>query len=64
MDWQPIESAPTDKTHILVWDNAVIIAYYEPALSGWRDVQEMYPLEPTHWMPLPNPPQTTEPRDE
>lgn len=56
MSWQPIESAPKDKTQILVWDNACIIAYYETALDGWRDAQEMFPLEPTHWMPLPEPP--------
>lgn len=56
--WFPIETAPKDGTDVLVWDKAFVIAYYETHIPPprWRSTDEMIPLEPTHWMPLPEPP--------
>lgn len=63
--WQPIETAPTDGTYILV---CVAGEEFHPVtvhrnMGGWekhfatRDrVHHMLDLSPTHWMPLPRPP--------
>lgn len=64
-DWQLIESAPMDGTHIQVWWPA---QYHEPItaffdnkdnfkwkVSGFGNVIN---TEPTHWRPLPSPPKT------
>lgn len=72
MKWRPIETAPRDGTAILIaggtysYDiyadetfNSVTIAYWYG--NHWRgeDRQahdEWYTHDPTHWMPLPEPP--------
>lgn len=58
MEWQPIETAPRDRA-ILVW--ATGAHDLEPIMCTckWHPdagfcVDEL--REPTHWMPLPNPP--------
>lgn len=58
MNWQPIESAPINKT-ILIWCarmNDILIADVE--LDGQVvDINTGYAAKrPTHWMPLPEPP--------
>lgn len=60
MEWQPIETAPKTTRHILVWLPAIQCT----AIASWWDDKwthafggSMYPNEPTHWMPLPAPPQ-------
>ena len=57
-DWQPIETAPKDGTDVLVWcGGAMFIAYME--VGRWffdRTDHSVKPL-PTHWMPLPAPPE-------
>lgn len=70
-DWQPIETAPKDGNEILVFYQTrkkVVIAYWEPQSynkkprpywaaigSHWIESDRKYP--PTHWMPLPAPPE-------
>lgn len=63
-DWQPIETAPRDGTYILAWfsihEHQVVAFYTYTQLGkgrwetkdGWSD----FDSEPTHWMPLPEPP--------
>lgn len=73
-EWQPIETAPKDRTHILLFVGndkpQIVVAYYESfvtedgtvewwAYADWllQDAAgEIF--GPTHWMPLPPPPQT------
>ncbi len=71
--WQPIETAPRDRTHVLlgtVGDRDMSVAYWDGktwqgAVNGFDAVRYMSDfgtdyLEhecPTHWVPLPPPPQ-------
>lgn len=72
MTWQPIATAPRDGTRVLLGpafpgppiDEAVVVGYWDrdEAHEGgqcWRDVEVSERLEPTHWMPLPDPPVST-----
>ena len=56
--WQPIETAPKDGLVVLVYPNyhcAVTCGYY--VKGTWRDdLDKNFEIEPTHWMPLPEPP--------
>lgn len=63
-EWQPIETAPKDATEVLGYvgpsyeGGCLILSYYRcNGLKAWRDWdQDIW--EPTHWMPLPQPPET------
>lgn len=65
MIWQPIETAPKDGSKLLGWEPPDSI-YTSPVLyavcwwsgNGWvRDGDDFdLVVEPTHWMPLPEPP--------
>jgi len=55
--WQPIATAPKDGTKILVHR----IGWHAPEIAQWSSYSHAWVLfegsvEPTHWMPLPNPP--------
>lgn len=61
--WQPIETAPKDGTQIII---AVAGDEYEPGWAWWSALRRAwfipntsiaYQMEPTHWMPLPPPPE-------
>lgn len=65
-EWQPIETAPRDRTQILVWDGRDISIALSGSFGAWHgtiggelvaeyDGYLTY-LKPTHWMPLPNAP--------
>ena len=63
-DWQPIETAPKDGTHVLLgWAVGVglVLSGYWPDWRGrkaWVTCVGQYQgsAAPTHWMPLPPPP--------
>ena len=52
--WRPIETAPRDYTYILIYDGKVRIAEWDGECWCAGDAFISYP---THWMPLPPPPQ-------
>jgi hypothetical protein len=61
--WQLIETAPKDGTEVLLYSHYLrqmfIGGYVRRGawkLFGHRD---LYETEPTHWMPLPAPPEVT-----
>lgn len=72
-DWQPIETAPKDNTDILLWNGRFvsvgrwnICEFYTRAQPYWATergymfgVQYDRACQPTHWMPLPEPPKVT-----
>ena len=59
MEWQPIETAPKDGTPVLAWlvnpSGDEYITVIKANRSGGWDWRSIY-FEPTHWMPLPEPP--------
>jgi len=59
-EWQPIETAPRDGTRVLIADEDVwmAVARFWPCNMAWtEDAASGLKLnEPTHWMPLPEPP--------
>lgn len=64
-DWQPIETAPKNGTHVLLYHKGGSIASgrwgkpFHMWLSSYRPSDTECDLEtpqPTHWMPLPPPP--------
>lgn len=68
--WQPIETAPTDGTEVLlyrakktssknaIWPNVTIKARLSSGhyRNGWLWGGHVRDTDPTHWMPLPAPP--------
>lgn len=61
-DWQPIETAPRDGTIILAYDPAchpdVYTVRFEHEHWAIADAEAFSTLtNPTHWMPLPSPPE-------
>lgn len=71
-EWQPIATAPTDGTHVDIWDGRRMTNMYlkdgDWAHSRWslgrpRDARKVHlrtrvyvGLKPTHWRPIPDPP--------
>ena len=54
MEWQPIETAPTDEP-IFTWDGEDILyaELFEGVWNGTDGVSSYVDFGPTHWMPLP-----------
>lgn len=61
-EWQTIESAPKDGTHILVYipDAKREVTEVKWMGSYWRNSFSIRSLSPIAWMPLPPPPTSTE----
>lgn len=64
MKWQPIETAPKDETRIILgrWSEWLgSMEAWDGRWSSWGDVWthkgRTNEMSPTHWMPLPEPPQ-------
>lgn len=56
-DWQPIETAPKDKADIiLAFDGISAPGHWIGDEWWWFSSGEEGPCDPTHWMPLPEPP--------
>lgn len=64
-DWRPIDTAPKNGTAVLV---ALAGGMYTPTVAYWRssitgsmwtipETNRYLIVEPTHWMPLPEPPE-------
>ncbi len=67
MKWQPIATAPQDGAEVLLFclskkydDTFRIVGYFSAAWNQWEidGVDDCFrnDLKPTHWMPLPEPP--------
>jgi hypothetical protein len=63
-DWQPIETAPKDGTRVLIAHTNVwmAVAWFWPCNMHWTEdtASGMKLNDPTHWMPLPDPPSSDE----
>ena len=61
MTWQPIETAPRDGSEILLWDKefeACAVGYFFEPFAQWVAFPGCTEeVNPTHWMPLPQPPE-------
>jgi hypothetical protein len=59
--WQPIDTAPLDGTKMLLWDgfDITVGAHYGAEFIEEFTVEALCYEKPTHWMPLPNPPEET-----
>jgi Protein of unknown function (DUF551) len=60
--WQPIETAPENEM-VLIWDGEhVYTASYEykheMQTQVWLESNDFWISDVTHWMPLPEPPNT------
>lgn len=63
-EWQIIETAPKDGTGIILWGpewSTPDMGYWDVSGGyGWYSSMFGFPgieeLEPTHWMPIPEPP--------
>ena len=54
--WQPIETAPKDDTDVLVLCGDDILVGSFCATMWWIEQTSYEKRDPTHWMPLPEPP--------
>ncbi|MEO0943239.1 MAG: DUF551 domain-containing protein [Pseudomonadota bacterium] len=71
MEWQPIETAPKDGTEVILFywwyiDGGLVTAgYWHPVFDDvkggfwYADLVNAGAADPTHWMPLPEPPSNT-----
>lgn len=56
MEWQPIETAPKDGRDILVMDGDWLTIGWWSGEEWCRQDLHLSLSNPTHWMPLPEPP--------
>lgn len=69
MEWKPIEAAPKGNVRILTYGGGLVgtsryvdklAEAYGDTSAGWYSEQLDRRHEPTHWMPLPSPPESNE----
>jgi hypothetical protein len=67
--WQPIETAPSDETPVLLWHRlwkrGISQGFFDAERNWWRISDEAgnvigVGIFPSHWMPLPEPPALTQ----
>ena len=60
-EWRPIETAPVGKS-ILIYGSGGVLFGYLDLQGNWR-ARHHGPIksEPSHWMPLPEPPKEAQP---
>ena len=73
--WQPIETAPKDDTMLLLWSMGIHLgswrvddgysgdeepSWFDNSYDSFTTGYSASPLNPTHWMPLPEPPKENE----
>ena len=57
MEWCPIGTAPVDGTGVILWaEGRAYIAWFDGEQGAWRMDYDETVDDPTHWMPLPQPP--------
>jgi hypothetical protein len=65
-DWKPIETAPKDGTRLLLWvpKAGSTTGGFDPSWSGncwvYDNSRIKRDMEPSHWMPIPEPPTVTQ----
>jgi len=64
-DWQPIETAPRDGSDIIVYrpkfdGDYIPIVGVDYWFKGYTWGRSRRDCQPTHWMPLPKPPVTSQ----
>lgn len=66
MDWKSMETAPKDGTKVLVgWPGIINMGRYDSYNALWfcsGSGKHFLPEQPTHWMPLPDPPAVENPQ--
>lgn len=57
-EWQPIETAPKDGTHVLAYGekHKIVVVFWREGWSRWFTHPAQYHAYVTHWMPLPDEP--------
>jgi len=55
-EWRPIEIAPKDGTEILVWSNRGGVSCSKLRNQTWVFPGGFPGVQPTHWLPIPEPP--------
>lgn len=58
-EWQPIETAPRDGSEMLLYYyKSLRVGFYSNYVKFWKSAESnaIYRIQPTHWMPFPEPP--------
>lgn len=62
--WQSIDTAPKDGTRLWLYfphkcpDDRQLVGWWENKYGYWMDHADSNLTDPTHWRPLPEPPQS------
>lgn len=62
-EWQPIETAPKDGSRLLAYSKGWDHEQKDQEIAWWNESSGLFRwqsgtiVKPTHWMPLPSPPE-------